>query len=167
MDWRKLVKDKRVWAVGGIGAAIAVVMAVRGRAAGGSAGSGANPVPGPSGYYQAAGAVDTTGTDLSSFLGNWGESQAQAQQQFLQNLTTALGQGGAGQNDDPPPALVWTRGPDGKPVWGLLNSPYGGWMQTDTQGTANSWAAQWGGDDKTADFVSWEAWQKLKEKWNK
>lgn len=166
MDWKQLAKDKRVWAGAGIVAAIAAVMAIRGRGTGSGAapvGSGANPA----GYYAAAGAVDTTGTDLSSFLGNWGEAQQQAQAQFLQNLTTALGQGGAGQNDDPPPAVVWTKDPTGKPVWALLNSPYGGWMSTDSQATANSWAAQWGGDDNTADAVSWDAWQKLKDKWNK
>jgi hypothetical protein len=133
--------------------------------------SGAAAAPraaaGPSGYYQPGGSADTTGTDLSSFLGNWGEAQQAAQTQFLSNLTTALGQAGPAQNDDVPPALVWSKGPDGKPVWGLLNSPYGGWMQTDAQSQANTWASQWGGSDNTADFVSWDAWTKLKDRWNK
>lgn len=164
-DFKRLLKDKRVWAgVGGV-ALLAVVMTLRKRGSGGSpVGSGANP-SNPTGYY--AGTGDTTGTDLSGFLSNWGSAQISAQQQGFQSILDSLNGGGAGQNDDPPPAVVWTKDPTGKPVWGLINSPYGGWMTTNDQGTANSWAAQWGGSDNSADAVSWDAWQKLMTKWSK
>ena len=164
MDLKQIVKDKRVWlGVGGV-ALVALVMAARNRSAGGGSpvGSGANPAA-PSGYYQATG--DTTGTDLSGFLSNWGQAQISAQQQGFQSILDALQGGGSSQNGDPPPAVVWTKDPSGKPVWGLINSPYGGWMTTTDQNTANQWAAKWGGSGQTADAVSWDAWQKLATKW--
>lgn len=165
---KQLLKDKRVWVgVGGV-AVVALVMAMRARSGGGGggtpAGSGANPVA-PQGFYASAG--DTTGTDLSGFLSNWGSAQLSAQQQGFQSVMDAIKGGGSGQNDDPPPAVVWTKDPTGKPVWGLINSPYGGWMTTTDQNTANSWASQWGGSDNAADAVSWDAWQKLATKWGK
>lgn len=163
-DFKRLLKDKRVWVGVGAVALVAVVMTMRNRAGGSPVGSGANP-SNPTGYY--AGTGDTTGTDLSGFLSNWGSAQIAAQQQGFQSILDALQGGGSGQNDDPPPAVVWSKDPSGKPIWGLINSPYGGWMTTGDQGTANSWAVQWAGSDQTADYVSWDAWEALKAKWSK
>jgi hypothetical protein len=165
-DFKALLKDKRVWAGAAVVAAIAVVAAVRNRSGGGGGTAGTATPASPSGYY-APGTGDTTGTDLSGFLSNWGSAQLSAQQSGFQSVLDALKGGGSGQNDDPPPAVVFTKDPAGKPMWALLNSPYGGWMTTSDQGTANSWASQWGGSDNTADTVSWDAWQKLKDKWSK
>lgn len=165
-DWKRYLKDKRVWAGAAVVAAVAVVMAVRSRSSGGpgTPGSGGNPAP--SGYYQAAG--DTTGTDLSGFLGNWGSAHLAAQQEGFKSILDALKdtQAAPGQNDDAPPSVIFTRDDGGRPLWAVLNSPYGGWMQTDSQATANSWAAQWESDE-IANTVDWGAWQKLKAKWDK
>lgn len=166
MDWKQLAKDKRVWAAGAVVAAIAAVAVIRNRGAGGGdaggapVGSGANPA----GFYQQA--ADTTGTDLSGFLSNWATAQNQQQQLGFQAILDAIKGGGAAQNDDPPPAAVYTKDPNGNVIWGLVNSPYGGWMTTTSQQTANTWAAQYGGSDNTADYVDWTAWNKLKDKWS-
>lgn len=168
-DWKKYLKDKRVWAAGAVVAAIAAVAVIRNRGGGGESGgapvgSGANPA----GFYQQA--ADTTGTDLSGFLSNWATAQNQAQQAGFQSIVDALKGGGPAQNDDPPPtapALVYSKDPSGKPIWGLINSPYGGWMTTDSQQQANNWASQYGGDDHTADYVDWTSWSALKSKWAK
>lgn len=92
-DWKKLAQDKRVWAGAAVVAAVAVVAVVRNRgAAGGDApvGSGANPVGsgGTAGYYQATG--DTTGSNLASFLGSWGQANLDAQQQGFKSILDAL-----------------------------------------------------------------------------
>jgi hypothetical protein len=165
-DIKRLLKDKRVLAGVGVVAAIALVVAIRRRNSGGGGTSGTATPAAPSGYY-APGTGDTSGANLSGFLGNWGQAQLSAQQAGFQSILDALKGGGAGQNDDQPPTVVYSKDPQGKPFWALLNSPYGGWMQTTDQGTANSWASQWGGSDNTADTVSWDAWLKLQEKWNK
>lgn len=170
MDWKKYLKDKRVWAAGAVVAAIAAVAVIRNRGGGGESGgapvgSGANPA----GFYQQA--ADTTGTDLSGFLSNWANAQNQQQQLGFQAILDALKGGGPAQNDDPPPAapsVVYSKDPSsGKVTWALINSPYGGWMTTDSQQTANNWADQYAGSDHTADYVDWTAFGKLREKWNK
>jgi hypothetical protein len=165
VDFKQLLKDKRVWAGAAVVAAIAVVAVVRGRSSGGGT-SGAPTPASPSGYY-APGTGDTTGTDLSGFLGNWGSAQLQAQQAGFQSILDALKGGGPAQNDDQPPALVYSKDPSGKAIWGLINSPYGSWMTTDSQQQANSWASEYGGSDHTADFVDWTSWNALKAKWAK
>ncbi len=164
-DWKRYLKDKRVWAGAAVVAAIAVVMAVRNRSGGAVAGSGANPSA-PSGYYQGTG--DTTGTDLSGFLSNWGSAHLSAQEEGFKSILDALKdtQAAPGQNDDAPPSVIFSRDPQGRPLWAVLHSPYGGWMETNQQSTANSWAAQWE-TDEVANTVDWNAWQKLKAKWDK
>lgn len=170
MDWKALAKDKRVWAGAAVVAAVAVVAVVRNRAAGGGGGAGGEAGAGgtpaaPQGYYQGTG--DTTGTDLSGFLSNWSNAQLGAQQAGYQSILDALKGGGESQNADAPPAVVYAKDPTGKSFWALLNSPYGGWMQTDSQTTANQWAAKYSGSSQTADSVTWDAFGKLKDKWSK
>lgn len=170
MDWKKYLKDKRVWAAGAVVAAIAAVAVIRNRGAGGDGGGGAPVGSGanPAGFYQQA--ADTTGTDLSGFLSNWASSQNQAQQLGFQAILDALKGGGTTPNADPPPAVpasvVYTKDPGGNVSWALLNSPYGGWMSTNSQAQANSWAQQYE-PDQNANYVDYSAWTKLKEKWNK
>lgn len=113
-DVRALLKDKRVQlAAAGVAAVGLVVLVVKRR-------SGADPgdataaagAAGTRGYVQ--GGADTTGTDIASFLSNWGQLQDQRMQEYLRQLpanTPAPGSGvGLGRvtsfHDNSP--LNWT-----------------------------------------------------------
>lgn len=104
MDWRKLVRDKRVWAGAGVVALVGVIALVRRtKAEGGDSGTPGTAGTNRSGSY-VQGPGDTTGTDLAGYLSQFFSSQLDAQNEFLKSLKDSIGGGADGGSTTPPPA---------------------------------------------------------------
>jgi hypothetical protein len=86
-DLAKLAKDKRVWLAGAGALALGLFTYARRAKTGGSGGDAPSSTGAP-GHSGIQGGADTTGTDISSFLGSWGAQQNAAFQQFLSQLPT-------------------------------------------------------------------------------
>jgi hypothetical protein len=170
VDWKKLVKDKRVWIAGGVAGALGLAVFLRRGSATGGQGDAATPgtAAPPAGYYQGSG--NTSGTDIAAFLSSWAQSNQAQQKDFYDSTLEALKQGQTTPDTGElgGPMVIYSKGPGGDNKWALINSPLGiGWMETNNQATANQWAAQYGGTSQTAQTVDSTAWQKLMAKWNK
>lgn len=94
-NWRALLRNKKVLAGAGIGAAALVggIVWYRRQSAGGSAAAGSSATPSAAtvtGSTTGTGYPDTTGTDIAEWLGTQEQNLSTQQQQFLDQLTTTL-----------------------------------------------------------------------------
>lgn len=99
MDWRAMLRDRRLWLGAGVAAAIGAVVYLRRRSSGGGgaesvASRGATGSP----------AIDTTGTDIASWLGQYSGSLDRRLVEYGDLLTetlSAIGQPRPGGTPDP------------------------------------------------------------------
>lgn len=106
VNWKELLKDKRLWIGGGVAAALGLVVYVRRGAGGSGTPSGADAATGTpvgsAGYVQ--GGADTTGTDIASFLSSYQNSLTGQLGEFSGNLNDtlkAIQEGAAGGQTTP------------------------------------------------------------------
>lgn len=121
IDWKRLAKDKRLWAVAGIGGAAGLFVFIRRGGGDGPAGAAGAGEPGQQGGSYVQGAGNTTDTDIAGYLSQFSQSNLDAQSKFLSDLKTTIGSvgsGAGGGQTTPPtssglsaPGRIWDSNP--------------------------------------------------------